>query len=79
MTNKNKILNGDNMLKIELNDYGIEDVLKEISNDLKSAIEKNSKKQKNEIIYKALGKIETLYYVINITEIDNDTEGESDA
>lgn len=67
------------MLKIELNDYGVEDVLKEISDDLQSAIKKNSKKQKDEIIYKALGKIETLYYVINITEIDNDTEGESDA
>lgn len=67
------------MLKIELNDYGVEDVLREISDDLQSAIKKNSKKQKNEIIYKALGKIETLYYVINITEIDNDTEGESDA
>jgi len=66
------------MLKIELNDYGIEDVLKEIINDLELAIKKNSKKQKNDIIYKALGKVETLYYVINITEIDNDTEGESD-
>lgn len=67
------------MLKIELNDYGIEDVLGEIINDLKLAIKNNSKKQKNDIIYKALGKVETLYYVINITEIDNDTEGESDA
>lgn len=66
------------MLKIELNDYGIEDVLQEIINDLELAIKKNSKKQKNDIIYKALGKVETLYYVINITEIDNDTEGESD-
>ena len=66
------------MLKIELNDCGIENVLREIINDLELAIKKNSKKQKNDIIYKALGKVETLYDVIDITEIDNDTEGESD-
>lgn len=65
------------MLKIELTNYGVEDVLREISNYLESAIEKNSKKQKNEMIYKSLGAIETLYNMINITEIDNDTDCES--
>lgn len=67
------------MLEIKLNDYGVEDTLKEISGYLESAIKSSSKRRKNEIIYKALGAIETLYYVIDITESDNDTEDESDA
>ena len=66
------------MLKIELNEYGVEDTLKEISEYLESAIKSNSKKQKNEIIYKALGAINTLYYVIDVTETDDDKEIKSD-
>lgn len=66
------------MLKIELNDYGVDDTLKEIGGYLESAIKTKSKKQKDEKIYKALGAVETLYYVINITETDADTEDESD-
>ena len=61
------------MLKIELYDYGVEDTLKDISEYLESAIKSTSKKKKNEIIYKALGAIDTLYYVINVEEVD-DTE-----
>lgn len=64
------------MLKIELCDYGVEDVLKEISEYLEEAIKSSSKKRKNEIIHKALGAIDTLYYVINVTEVDTDTENE---
>lgn len=66
------------MLEIKLNDYGVEDILREISDYLESAIKSNSKKQKNEIIHKALGAIETLYYVIEVTEVDDDTESTSD-
>lgn len=66
------------MLEIKLNDYGVGDILKEISDYLESAIKSNSKKQKNEIIHKALGAIETLYYVIEVTEVDDDTESASD-
>ena len=66
------------MLNIRLNDYGVDDTLKEISEYLELAIKSNSKKRKNEIMNKALGAIETLYYVIDITEVDADTEGESD-
>ena len=61
------------MLKIELCDYGVEDTLKEISEYLESAIKATSKKEKNEIIYKALGAINTLYYVINVEEVDDST------
>lgn len=66
------------MLKIELCDYGVEDTLKDISEYLESAIKSTSKKKKNEIIYKALGAINTLYYVINVEEVDTDTASESD-
>lgn len=66
------------MLEIKLNDYGVGDILREISDYLESAIKSNSKKQKNEIIHKALGAIETLYYVIEVTEVDDDTESTSD-
>ena len=67
------------MLKIELNDYGIEDTLKEISIDLESAIESRSKKQKNEIMNRVLGAIETLCYIMNITEVDVDIENKGES
>ena len=66
------------MLKIELNECGIENTLREIKDYLKSAIETSSKKYKNEMIYKALGAVNALYYVIDVTEVDNDTENEPD-
>ena len=66
------------MLEIKLNDYGVEDTLKEIGEYLESAIKSKSKKQKNEIIYKALGAVNTLYYVIEVTEVETDAESESD-
>lgn len=66
------------MLNIELTEYGVEDTLKEIGEYLESAIKSKSKKQKNEMIYKALGAINTLYYVIDVTEVDADTESKSD-
>lgn len=66
------------MLKIELHECGIENTLREIKDYLKSAIESSSKGYKNEMIYKALGAVNALYYVIDVTEVDNDTENESD-
>jgi hypothetical protein len=66
------------MLEIKLNDYGVENTLTEIRDYLESAIESDSKKRKNEMIYKALGAIETLYYVIEVTEVETDTESEPD-
>ena len=66
------------MLEIKLNDYGVDDILKEICRDLESAIKSKSKKQKNDTMIKALGAIETLYYLINITEVPSDTDSTSD-
>ena len=64
------------MLNIKLSEYGLENTLEEISECLESAIKSNSKKRKNEIIHKALGVIDTLYYVIDVTEVDVDTKCE---
>lgn len=62
------------MLKIELDEYGVQNTLSEISDYLKSAITINSKKRKNAIINKALGAVDTLYSLIDVTEVDADTK-----
>lgn len=66
------------MVKIELYDYGIENVLETIGEYLEDAIKSSSKKRKNEIIHKALGAIDALYYVISVTEVNTDTDSKSD-
>lgn len=65
------------MLKIELNDYGVEDTLKGICKHLESALKSKNKKEKDELINKSLGAIETLYYIINIEEANSDITDES--
>jgi hypothetical protein len=65
------------MLKIELIDYGLEDTLKKISSYLESAIKSKHKKQKDALMNKALGAIETLYYIINVEEVNTDVTDES--
>ena len=67
------------MLEIKLNDYGVDDVLQEICRYLESAIKSKSKKQKNETMNKALGAIDTLYYLINITDASTNEETEHEA
>ena len=66
------------MLEIKLNDYGVENTLTEIRNYLESAIKSDSKKRKNEMIYKALGTVQTLYYMIDVTEVETSAESTSD-
>ena len=66
------------MLEIKLNDYGVENTLTEIRDYLESAIKSDSKKRKNEMIYKALGAVQTLYYTIDVTEVKTDAESTSD-
>lgn len=66
------------MLEIKLNDYGVENTLTEIRNYLESAIKSDSKKRKNEMIYKALGAVQTLYYTIDVTEVETGAESTSD-
>ena len=60
------------MLNIELKDNGLDSVLKGIRLDLLSILGRSSsKKKKDEIIYKALGTIDALRNMIEITEVDS--------
>jgi len=63
------------MLNIELIECGLDDTLKEIKSDLESVLGRSySKKQKDEMIYKTLGAVNTLWYLIGVTETDTDAE-----
>jgi hypothetical protein len=65
------------MLYIELDEYGVENTIREIQDHLKSVLGQNiSKKQKDGAISRALGAMDALYYMIQITEAY--TESESD-
>lgn len=67
------------MLNMELTSYGFDETLKEIINDLESVLGRNySKKQKDEVIYKTLGAVNTLWILLQVTEVSDDTESESD-
>jgi hypothetical protein len=66
------------MLEIKLDDYGVENTLTKIRDCLESAIKSNSKKRKNEMIYKALGAVQALYYIIDVTEVEDNTDSTSD-
>ena len=66
------------MLNIELTEYGIDDTLKMIKNDLESVLGKGySKKQKDAVMYKTLGAVDTLWNLIQVIEVGADTETES--
>ncbi len=65
------------MLNIELTSYGLDEILKEIMRDLKSAIgNNNSKKRKDEVIYKTLGAVNAIWNMVQVTEPDVDKEAE---
>lgn len=67
------------MLNIELTECGLDEILRDINNNLKSVLgRKNSKKQKDDAICKTIGAVNALYQMIMITEVDADTENESD-
>ena len=66
------------MLNVEMTVYGIDDTLKEMRIDLEDALGRGvSKKRKNELIYKTLGAINTLWNLINVTkDVNGDSEDE---
>ena len=67
------------MLNMALRSSGFDDILREIINDLESVLGSNySKKQKDEVMYKTLGTINTLWMLLQVTEVSDDTESESD-
>lgn len=62
------------MLNVKLTECGFEQFLDDIAEDLESVLGKDiSKKQKDEMIYKALGAIEVLYQLVIITECETNT------
>lgn len=67
------------MFNIELTSYGLDDTLKDIMDDLESAIGNNiSKRKKDEIIYKILGTVNTLYRMVQVVEVEDIVKDESE-
>lgn len=65
------------MLNIKLTQYGLDDTIKEIIDNLKSVIGGSySKKQKDAVIYKTLGAVNTIWNMVQVVEADNDTVSE---
>lgn len=68
------------MLSMELIQDGLDNTLRDMRVDLEDVLGKNvSKQQKDAIIYKTLGAINTLWNMIRVTEVDMDTEDKTDA
>ena len=66
------------MLNIKLTEYGVDDTLKDIRENLESALGKQtSKRRKDEMIYRALGAVDALWNMISITEISDNTKEEN--
>lgn len=57
-------------MKIELIDYGLDDTIEMIKEDLETALNHTSKRRKDEMIYKALGAVNTLWHMIRVSEED---------
>lgn len=67
------------MLNIELTSFGLDETLKDIMKDLRSALgNNNSKKRKDEVMYKVLGSVTALWNMVQVTETGTDTEVESE-
>ena len=61
------------MLKIVLNEFGVDNTLTEIRHTLEDALGTNiSKKQKDIAIAKALGAVESLFYMVEIESEQKD-------
>ena len=60
------------MLKLELFDSGLDNVITEIKEDLYSVVGKStSKKAKDDMIYKTIGALTAVYYTIGVHEVDD--------
>lgn len=65
------------MKTIELHPYGVDNALKDLSVCLTQGAHSHSKKEKDYIIYEALGIVKTLYKLIDIADEDDEDEEES--
>jgi hypothetical protein len=66
------------MLNIELTWYGLDDTIKELVDALESALNDNSKRRKDEMIYKALGYANAVLNMVRVVESDENNECESE-
>jgi hypothetical protein len=66
------------MLNIELTWYGLDDTIKELIDALESALNDNSKRRKDEMIYKALGYTNAVLNMVRVVEPDENNECESE-
>lgn len=68
------------MLNIELTQYGVDDTLKLVTDNLKAALGRNiSKKQKDNTIQRAIGSLETLYCLVLVTDTETTVQEEAEA
>lgn len=66
------------MLKFELNEYGFDNILNDIREDLGDVLGKSfSKNEKDNAINRAIGAIDALVNICLITEVKPDAESES--
>jgi hypothetical protein len=66
------------MLKFELNEYGFDDILNDIREDLSNVLGKSfSKNEKDNVINRAIGAINALVNICLITEVEPDAESKS--
>lgn len=66
------------MLNIELTWYGLDDTLKELISALESALgNDNSKRRKDEMIYKALGYANAMVNMVRVVEVEADENNEN--
>lgn len=68
------------MLKIELYEYGLENTLSQINNELRSVLGKaHSKNKKDKKICEVIGMVDVLYSTIVVSKVDDaDEKNESD-
>ena len=66
------------MLNIELTWYGLDDTMKELVDALENALNNNSKRRKDEMIYKALGYANAVLNMVRVVETDENNEYESE-
>ena len=64
-------------MKIGLTDYDLDDTIEMIKQDLDSALGHTSRRRKDEMIYKVLGAVNTLWHMIRVSEeVKEDIEGD---
>lgn len=62
-----------NMLNVELTTYGLDDTLKNMRETLNDVLgNKCSKQRKDEAIYFALGALEAIWNMVQISEVENE-------